>query len=221
MKKKIYLCPNCRRALNFSDNTKYTFYCMYCDEHFHDYEADTEEQARMEGVVDYTELAKAAMKVKEITETTLEANRKCIKIKGESIIEQIAEYIHETLKPVFGSGIYKENRFQSSACMYHGRFRLQFHDTVIDGKTYNARLMIDGSSFYYESEYICAYFNENEYHINDVSINRLPFIVEHWSGLKDSISRMIPYAIDKCNQANQKRLEEQKELSEVINNFRL
>lgn len=221
MKKKIYVCPNCGRALNFSEDTEYTFYCGDCDDYFHDYDVKVEEQLRMEGIVDYKELAEAAMKVKEITETTLEANSKCIKIKGESILEQIAEYIHETLKPVFSSGIYKENRFRSSACIYNGRFRIQFHDCVVDGKEYNARLMIDGSDFYYESEYICAYFNENEYHINDIRINRLPFIVENWKGLKDSMHRMIPYAIGRCNEANEKALEKQKEMSEVIDSFRL
>ena len=221
MKRKICVCPKCGRALNFSDNPEYTFQCLDCDEDFYAFEAKEIEQPRMEGVKDYTQLVEASMKAKEITESAIQENVKCIKIKGESILEQIAEYIHETLKPVFNSGIYKENRFRSSACIYNERLSLRFHDCVVDGKEYNARLMMEGSNFYYESDYIYAYFNENEYHINDIRINRLPFIVENWKGLKDSMHRMIPYAISRCNEENQRNLEKQKEMSEVIDSFRL
>ena len=28
MKKKIYVCPKCKRALNFSPLPEYTFYCV-------------------------------------------------------------------------------------------------------------------------------------------------------------------------------------------------
>ena len=137
------------------------------------------------------------------------------------MLEQISEYIYETLKPILSTDIWKESAFQSHACMYNGRFRLQFHECIVDGKKYDVRLMIDGNNFYYEKEHELAYFNVDEYHINDVSVERIPFIVEHWKGLKDSIGRMIPYAIDECNKANARRLEKQKEMSEVINNFRL
>lgn len=221
MKRKIYLCPKCGRAMGFSPIPEYTFYCNDCDEDFYSFEAKEMEQPRMEGIVDYTELVKASIVVKEITESTIQENIKFIKIKGNDVLEQISEYIHETLKPILSTDIWKESNFQSHACMYNGRFRLQFHDCFVDGKEYNVRLMIGENNFYYESERELAYFNVDEYHINDVSIERIPFIVEHWSGLKDSINRMIPYAIEECNKANQKRLEKQKEVSEIINSFRL
>ena len=221
MKRKIYLCPKCGKALNFSDNPEYTFQCFDCDEDFYSFEAKEVEQGRVEGVVDYTELIKTSIVVKEITESTIQENIKFIKIKGNDVLEQISEYIYETLKPILSTDIWKESAFQSHACMYNGRFRLQFHECIVDGKKYDVRLMIDGSNFYYENARELAYFNVDEYHINDVSIERIPFIVEHWKGLKDSINRMIPYAIDECNKANARRLEKQKEMSEVINNFRL
>lgn len=221
MKRKIYVCPKCGKALNFSDNPEYTFQCFDCDEDFYEFEAEVKEQARMEGVTDYTQLVETSMKVKEITESTIQENVKYIKIKGNSVLEQISEYIYETLKPILSTDIYKENKFISSACMYNGRFRLRFSDRVIDGKEYNVLLMIDGCNFHYESARELVYFNVNGYHINDVSIERIPFIVEHWKGLKESIGRMIPYAIEECNKANLRRLEKQKEMSEVINSFRL
>lgn len=221
MKRKIYLCPKCGKALNFSDNPEYTFQCFDCDEDFYSFEAKEVEQGRVEGVVDYTELIKTSIVVKEITESTIQENIKFIKIKGNDVLEQISEYIYETLKPILSTDIWKESAFQSHACMYNGRFRLQFHECIVDGKKYDVRLMIDGNNFYYEKERELVYFNVDEYRINDVSIERIPFIVEHWKGLKDSINRMIPYAIDECNKANQRRLEKQKEMSEVIDSFRL
>ena len=44
MRKKIYVCPKCGRALNFSDNLEYTFQCMDCDEDFYTFEAKEVEQ---------------------------------------------------------------------------------------------------------------------------------------------------------------------------------
>ena len=62
MKKVIYLCPKCGKALNFSNDAEYTFRCSYCNEHFHDNEAIIEEQGKLEGVKDFTELVEAAEK---------------------------------------------------------------------------------------------------------------------------------------------------------------
>lgn len=222
MKRKIYLCPKCGRALNFSPLSEYTFYCVDCDEDFYSFEAKEVEQPRMEGITDFTELAEASMKVKEITESAIQESKRQIEIKGNTILEQIAEYINETLRPIFDSGIYKEGRFTSHTAMYHGRLRLQFHDFTENGKEYNARFMIDGSNYYYESAHVYIYFNANhEYHIESISNEKLRYVVESWSGLKDSINRMIPYAIKEYDKANQRSLERQKEMSEVIDSFRL
>lgn len=226
MKRKIYVCPKCGKALNFSDNPEYTFQCFECDEDFYSFEAKEVEQPRVEGVKDYTQLVEASMKIKEITDTAIVESHKQIEIKGLTILEQIAEYINETLRPIFDSGVYKENAFTSHAAMYHGRLRLQFHchevGTIGSTKWYDARLMIDGSNYHYESMCECIHFNsDHEYYIRKISDEKLRFIVENWSGLKDSINRMIPYALKEYDKANQRRLEKQKEMSEVIDRFRL
>lgn len=223
MKRKIYVCPKCGKALNFSDNPEYTFQCFECDEDFYAFEAKEIEQPRMEGIKDYTQLVEASMKIKEITDTAIVESHKQIEIKGLTILEQIAEYINETLRPIFDSGVYKEYRFTSHATMYHGRLRLQFYNhEVKHGRWYDARLMIDGNNFYYESMWECIHFNANhQYYIDKVPDEKLRFIVENWSGLKDSINRMIPYALKEYDKANQRSLEKQKEMSEIIDNFRL
>ena len=117
MKRKIYLCPKCGKALNFSDNPEYTFQCLDCDEDFYSFEAKEMEQPRMEGVKDYTQLVEASMKVKEITDSAIGESQKYITLKGQDILEQIAEYINETLRPIFDSGIYKADAFTSNAAM--------------------------------------------------------------------------------------------------------
>ena len=219
MKKKIYVCPNCGRALNFSKDTEYTFYCADCDDYFHDYEAETEEQARMEGIKDFTEIAEAAMKVVEITNSTIEANDKLIKIKGESIIEQIAEYINETIRPIIDSGICYEKKFKSHLAIYNGRLRLEFPY----GRTENEYVAVFKlSSSSYQRECDCVYFYTNhEYKFINVGETNLCEIVEKWKGFKDSMNRMIPYAIECCNEENKKELAKKQEMSEVINSFRL
>ena len=222
MKRKIYACPKCGRALNFSDNQEYTFQCFECDEDFYAFEAKEVEQPRMEGITDFTELAEASMKAKEITDAALGESQKYITLKGQDILGQIAEYINETLRPIFDSGIYKADAFTSHAAMYHGRLQLKIEpNEVKTGLWYDARLIINGHG-YYESMRECIHFNSNhQYHIRKISNAQLRFIVENWSGLKDSMNRMIPYAIKEYDKANLRSLERQKEMSEVIDNFRL
>lgn len=219
MKKKIYVCPKCGKALNFSDNPEYTFQCFDCDEDFYAFEAKEIEQPRMEGIVDYTELTEAAMKVKEITDTAIKESSRQIEIKGKDILEQIAEYINETLRPIFDSGIYKERQFKDSACIYHGRLQLTFPFGRAEDE-YAAVLLIRDGSYEYGCD--CIHFNANhEYKIEKLGENRLCFIVENWLKLKESMHRMLPYAIERCNDKNEKALAKQKEMSDIINNFRL
>lgn len=219
MKKKIYACPKCGRGLNFSDNPEYTFQCFECDEDFYSFEAKEIEQPRMEGIKDYTDLAKAAMKVAEITNSTIKANDKLIQIKGESIIEQIAEYINETIRPIIDSGLAYEDKFKNHLAIYNGRLRLFFPY----GKTENEYVAVFKlSSCGYQSECDCVYFYANhEYKINTVGETNLREIVEKWHGFKDSIVRMIPYAIDCFNKENQKKLENKQEMSDLLDSFRL
>ena len=106
--------------------------------------------------------------------------------------------------------------------MYHGRLQLKIEpNEVKTGLWYDARLIINGHG-YYESMCECIHFNSNhQYLIRKISNEKLRFIVENWSGLKDSMNRMIPYAIKEYDKANQRSLEKQKEMSEVIDSFRL
>ncbi len=218
MKKKIYLCPNCRRGLTFSNNPEYTFQCLDCEEDFHDFEVDVVEQSKVEGIKDYTELAEAAMKVMEITNSTLKANDKLIQIRGESIIEQIAEYINETLRPIIDSGLHNENGFKTHLAIYNGRLRLEFPYGT--GNEYVAVFRLTSTS--YQSECDCVYFYANhECKFNHVGEINLREIVEKWHGFKDTMNRMIPYAIERCNEENQKKIERKQEMSEVLNSFRL
>lgn len=223
MKRKIYLCPKCGKALNFSDNPEYTFQCLDCDEDFYSFEAKEMEQPRMEGIKDYTQLVEASMKVKEITDAAMGESQKYITLKGQDILEQIAEYINETLRPIFDSGMYNADAFTSHAAIYEGKLRLQFYKhEVKHGQWYDARLIINGNHSLYESMCECISFNANhKYYIHRLSNAQLRCVVENWSGLKDSMNRMIPYAIKEYDKANLRSLERQKEMSEVIDSFRL
>lgn len=215
MKKKIYVCPKCGRGLNFSDNPEYTFQCFECDEDFYMFEAKEVEQPRMEGIVDYTDLAKVSMEVKEITDKAIQDSKKQIEIKGKDIVEQICEYINETIKPILDTGIYKDATFKDCARIYSSHFELKFGSYFPDIGECQAQLFGCNGG-------LRVYFNsKHEYYIDNVNNNILRCIVEEWPRLKDSMHRMIKYGITESNKANQKKLEKQKEIAEVIESFRL
>lgn len=211
MKRKIYACPKCGRALNFSDNSEYTFQCFECDEDFYAFEAREVEQPRLEGIVDYTDIAEASMKVKEITDAAIKASERQIEIKGKDILEQIAEYVSETLKPVLQSGIYKDRRFRdAAACSNY--LRLNFGDYGV-GNGCQAQIWGQGGT-------VCMYFNaEGKYFIEDRGYDALPRIVQAWPGFKDIMKRHISYAFKECDKENQRKLEKQKEIDAIINSF--
>jgi hypothetical protein len=215
MKKKIYVCPNCGRALNFSEDAEYTFYCGDCGDYFHDYEAKTEEQARIEGIKDYTELAEVAMEIDTITDKAIQASNKRIEIKGKDIVEQIIEYIAATINPILSSGIYKNSKFRDCARIYSSNLQISFGDYGGTASGYQAQL------FGYNGA-LRVYFNANGKCLVEEDGSRIiRTIVEEWPRLKDSMNRMIPYAIDECNKANQKKIEKQQEREQIINSFRL
>lgn len=215
MKRKIYVCPKCGRALNFSDNPEYTFECSDCDEDFYAFEAKEIEQPRMEGIVDYTELAKASMEVQVITDKAIQESQKQIEIKGKDIVEQVVEYISETIHPILSSGLYSNKVFKDHARIYTSHFRIDFNEYSYYGKSYQAQLFGDNAS-------LRVYFNKNNGYVIDANkAHMLPWLVDEWPKLKDSMKRMIAYGIKECDEANKKRLAEQEELSKFISSFRL
>lgn len=219
MKRKIYLCPKCGRALNFSDNPEYTFQCFDCDEDFYEFEAEVKEQPRMEGITDYAQLVEASIKVKEITDAAVEESKRYIEVKGKSIAGQIVEYIYETIKPILVTPIHKHYKFRDSAAIYNRKLKLKFTDYQVEGVHFDAALLIDRTS--YGEPVPIMYFKASTYSVESISESQLAMLVEHWQGLKESMSRMIPYALKQCDESNQKKLEKQKEMSELIDSFRL
>lgn len=219
MKKKIYVCPDCSRALNFSEDTEYTFYCVDCGVHFHECDVETEEQSRMEGIKDFTELAEVAMKIKEITDKAIQESDKQIKIKANDIVGQVSEYINEVIRPIIDSGIYKEHEFKSHVAIYNGRLRLEFPYGQTDDE-HIAVFKLASSA--HDIARNCVYFYANHtykaYQLGEICLRE---IVENWHGFKDSMNRMIPYAIDCFNKENQEKIEKKQEMSDVLNSFRL
>jgi hypothetical protein len=174
------------------------------------------EQPRLEGIVDYTELAEASMQIQAITVKAIKESQKQIEIKGVSIVEQIVEYINETIKPIIETGIWESSQFTSHAKIYTSHFQINFGNYIANGKSRQAQLFgCNGRMRVYFSQ------DENPYIENATGEVMIRLLAEEWARLKDSMHRMIPYAIEECNKANAKALEKQKEMSDVINNFRL
>lgn len=217
MKKKIYLCPNCGRALNFSDNPEYTFQCFDCDENFYEFEAIEKEQNKLEGVQDFTDMIEAAMEIKAIKDKVTESHERYISIKSNDIVGQICEYIYETIRPVLETNIYKSSKFRNSAAIYTNNFRLEFGIWSEVGEKYFASL----ATCYYGEKYTIALFNKDRYKKLDNRTFFLTDLVKDWINLKNSMNRMIPYAIKEYNAYNQKEVEKQEEEASIIDGFKL
>lgn len=214
MKRKIYVCPKCGRALNFSDNPEYTFQCFECNEDFYMFEAKEMEQPRMEGVKDCTELAKVCTEIDAITNKAIKDSEKQIEIKGKDIIEQISEYISETIKPIISSDLHMNSKFRDCARIYTSHLRINFGNYCVAGGCQ--------AQFWGENGTLCVYFRQDgKFFIEDRGNRALCWIVKEWAELKDSMNRMIAYGINECNKANLKKLETQKEKENIINSFRL
>jgi hypothetical protein len=215
MKKKIYVCPKCGRGLNFSDNPEYTFQCFECDEDFYAFEAREVEQPRMEGIVDYTDLAKASMEIQAITDKAIQESTKQIEIKGKDIVEQVLEYINETIHPILSSGLYKTEYFSRYFRMRTSHFELSVGEYIPNGKSCQAQLFGDNGT-------LRAFFDKNgDYFIEQYDTRMLPWLVDEWTKLKEEVKRKITFCIDGNNNANQNKLKKQEELSKLVNSFRL
>ena len=218
MKKKIYVCPKCGKALNFSDNPEYTFQCLDCDEDFYEFEAIVKEQEKLEGIKDFTSMVDAATRIKEIKDQVAEDHTRYISIKSQDIVGQVCEYIYETLQSILNTSIHKSSKFRDSAAIYTSNLRLIFGIWKDNGKEYYATLYLIGD---YSTSYEIARFNQDEYVLCDNIERYLITLVEGWKSLKDSMNRMIPYAIKEYNEYNAKEIAKIQETKDIIDNFRL
>lgn len=226
MKKTIYVCPKCGKALNFSDNPEYTFQCFDCDEDFYSFEAVEKEFDRIEGVKDFTNLVDVAARINAIKNQVVEESTKLVAIKSNDIIGQIGEYIYATIKPVLESKIINNSKFRENAEIrtMHLKFNFLPDDYKYHRTTpYNASLVLCGAGCH--STMVC--FNKDGCIVVDdadvVERERrvLSDIVAEWKQFKDSMNRVIPEAIDAYNKSNAKQAEEAQNRIDAINNFRL
>lgn len=166
---------------------------------------------------DFTSMIDAAMEIKEIKDKSVESHERYISIKSNDIVDQICQYIYETIKPVLETDIHKSSKFRDSAAIYTSNFKLDFGIwQEFEGK-YFATLRTS----HYGEKYTIAFFNKDGYKI---SIDRkfcLTNLVQDWKKLKDSMNRMIPYAIKEYNEYNAKEVDRIAKEEKIINNFRL
>lgn len=220
MKKEIYCCPNCGEPMGFSNHPNYTFYCKRCAIDFHEDAAIIKTEPNKVEIEDYTDLVEASMKIKELATASIEASKKQIEIKGNDMMEQIAQYIHATIKPILESEIYKNGTFKNFAAIYYHNLKLYFGRYVGDGPKYSACLYLD-SDYHCVSGKSVILFNKDEYKVCSTTEENKVVIAELWSGLKESMNRMLKYAFNEYNKAMQKEVENQQKKVDVIDRFKL
>lgn len=214
MKKKIYVCPKCKRALNFSPLPEYTFYCEDCDEDFYEFEVIVKEQPKLEGIKDYTDVVAATMEIDRIANQTIKESNKYINLQGKSILEQIGEYIYETIKPIMEAKLHDNCVFRDHAAVYYNGINLKWWSSE-----WGVCLTVDHR---YGNPVTVMYFTLSGYKIlDDVGQASTLKLIEKWSGLKESMNRMIPYGLKEYNKYMQREVEKQKEKANIIENFKL
>ena len=214
MKKKIYACPKCGRALDFSDNPEYTFQCFDCDEDFYEFEAVVKEQPKLEGIKDYKDVVAATMEINRIASETIKESNRYIDLQGKDILEQIGEYIYETIKPIINAKLHEKSVFRDHAAIYYHDVHLRWYDNE-----HGICLAIGGS---YNCKTVAIRFAQNGYEvINGIGQTPKLKLIEDWVGLKESMGRMIPYALQEYNKYMQRKVEKQEEKYSIIENFKL
>lgn len=216
MKKEIYCCPNCGEPMGFSNHPNYTFCCKKCAIDFSEDVAIIKTEPNKVEIEDYTDLVEASMKIKELATASIEASKKQIEIKGNDMMEQIAQYIHAIIKPILESEIYKDDSFKSAVVIYYHKLKFKFGEC----KGYDAGLYLD-NDYIYGDRLEMILFNKDKYLIFPTGEGHKVKIAQLWSGLKESMNRMLKYAFDEYSKSMQKEVENQQKKIDIINGFKL
>lgn len=166
-------------------------------------------------IINYEEMIHNANLVKTLANKTIECSKDYVGARKDDIIDQMMEYLAETVHDVLVSGIDLDTSFCERANKGDGLSFGRF-----GGNGTGARLQF---FFNYGNTYLRVYFNEDGYWYatKEISNSGLKYLIDHWDKYKQSWNDAIQYGIVRMNSSKASELEKQLALHEAVKNFQI
>lgn len=165
-------------------------------------------------IMNYNQMLENANAVKVLVNKTIECSKDYTDIKSDDILDQIAEYIAETLSDILHDPIISDSTFRGHAASNH----LSFANYGGAGEGAQAQFF-----FAHEGTHLRLYFNAIGYWWADkiVTDNGLKSLIRNWPEIKRQINEGLKCGIDRHNKKLASQLSRQLELHDAIKNFKI
>lgn len=169
-------------------------------------------------IMNYNQMLENANAVKVLVNKTIECSKDYTDIKSDDVLEQIAEYIAETISDILHDPICQDVRF----CNHVNGGGLSFGQY---GSLSTARAGGANAQFFfsYEGTHLRLLFNPIGYWWEDktVSNNGLKRLIKDWPEYKQQMNNAIQAGINHYNERLATELSRQLELHEAVKNFKV
>lgn len=165
-------------------------------------------------IMNYNQMLENANAVKVLVNKTIECSKDYTDIKSDDVLEQIAEYIANTISDILHDPICNESTFRNHATCGN----LSFANYGGSGTGAQAQFF-----FYDEGTHLRLYFNAVGHWWADkiITDNGLKALIKQWPQIKNQINHGLKRGIDCHNDILSKKLSRQLELHDAIKNFQV
>jgi hypothetical protein len=165
-------------------------------------------------IMNYNQMLENANAVKILVNKTIECSKDYTDIKSDDVLEQIAEYIANTISDILHDPICSDSTFRN----YASGGGLSFARYGGDGEGAQAQFF-----FSTEGTHLRLYFNAIGHWWADkkVSDNGLKALIRLWPEIKQQINAALKRGIDRHNERLSTQLSRQLELHDAIKNFQV
>ena len=165
-------------------------------------------------IMNYNKMLENANAVKVLVNKTIECSKDYTDIKSNDVLEQIAEYIANTLSDILHDPICQDTTFRSHAMCGC----LSFANYGGAGSGAQAQFF-----FADEGTHLRLYFNAIGHWWSEkiVTDNGLEKLIKMWPEIKQHIDRGLKHGINCYNDSLSSKLSRQLELHDAIKNFQV
>lgn len=165
-------------------------------------------------IMNYNQMLENANAVKVLVNKTIECSKDYTDIKSDDVLEQIAEYIAETISDILHDPICSNHTFRRYAASNH----LSFANYGGSGESAQAQFF-----FSHEGTLLRVYFNAIGHWWADkkVTDNGLKYLIKEWPLMKRRMNDALKRGIDCYNETLSTQLTRQLELHDAIKNFKV
>lgn len=165
-------------------------------------------------IMNYNQMLENANAVKVLVNKTIECSKDYTDVKTDDVLDQIAEYILNTIDDIMHDPICEEPTFRSHA----SGGGLSFSNYGGEGKGARAQFF-----FSCEGTHLRLFLSPIGYWWADkkVSDNGLKALIRNWPEMKSQMNHALKCGIDRHNERLSTQLSRQLELHDAIKNFKV